>query len=167
MSLSTLWPRIGPDLAHEILAAVQKSHKKMYGTALEVLAPRMKLRPAKVLEMPKAERHAAWAVLLAHPQMDPLSQTLLGEWLAQTRRPMMEAWLDTLGIAHDGRGFLKTYPPCPEEGPLRAAFERLLAAHPPADVLVYLAVFNAAPEARWPLLAGWLDTDPRLPLRPA
>jgi len=166
MSLGEIWPRIGPDKSHEILSSIQKSNKKLYGTTVEVLAPRLKLRPAKILEMPKAERHARWMNLLAHPQYDPLTQNLLMEWLANHQTALMAHWLDRLGATHDGRGLLKDYPPCPDEAVLDAAWESLLQAHAPDEVLAYLSLFNAAPETRWPALAARLATDPRLPLRP-
>lgn len=166
MALGEIWRRIGPAKAHEILASVQKSNKKLYTTAVEVLAPRLKLRPVKILEMPKAERHAAWTAFLAHPQYDPLTQNLVAEWLAQHQAGLMADWLDALGAPHNGRGVVQDYPPCPPSAVLTDALDAVLAAHAAEDVLVYLSAFNAAPETRWPELDAMLATDPRLPLPP-
>jgi hypothetical protein len=39
-----IWPTLSPQLANDILLAVQKGNKKLYRTAVEVMAPRMGVR---------------------------------------------------------------------------------------------------------------------------
>ena len=166
MAYSQLWSRIGPEKANEILGSVQKTHKKMYGTALELLAPRMKLRAVKVMEMPKSERQKIWSGLLAHPEMEPLNLNLFSEWLGSTQNVMICEWLKILDIPHDAKGFIGTYPACPGKDALRAALDRLLESHPPSHVLIYLMVFNQAPEARWQPLYDLITAEARFPLAP-
>src|SRR5471030_2470304 len=69
----TLWPLLPATLANEILLSVQKSNKKLYRTALEVMAPRMGVRVPILIEMPKTQRHAVWIQILARPEMEVLS----------------------------------------------------------------------------------------------
>ena len=45
-----LWATIPPQLANDILLAVQKGNKKLYRTALEVMAPRMGIRVPLLIE---------------------------------------------------------------------------------------------------------------------
>jgi hypothetical protein len=96
----TLWPALPPQLAQDILLSVQKSNKKLYRTAVEVMAPRMGVRVPILLETPKVQRHTEWIKILARPDMEVLSFNILSTWLIETQRPMLCAWLDALGIEH-------------------------------------------------------------------
>ena len=72
----TLWPTLPPQLANEFFFRSRKRNKKLYRTALEVMAPRMGIRVPILLEMPKTQRHATWIQILApardgSPQLQP------------------------------------------------------------------------------------------------
>ena len=163
-----LWPGLPPALVNEILCSVQKANKKLYRTALELMAPRMGLRVPLLMEMPKTERHAVWARILSRPEMEALSFNLLSTWLIETQTPMLCAWLDALGIEHGANGCADTFPPEPPAEKLRAAVDTLLAKFDPALVGVYLHSFNQIDETHWPALDEILRTDTRLqPAAPA
>jgi len=164
----TLWRTLPPALANEILCSVQKSNKKLYRTALELMAPRMGIRVPILLEQPKAERHATWARILSRPEMEVLSFNLLSTWLIESQAPMLCAWLDALGIAHGGNGCADHFPPEPPAATLRTAVDTLLAKFDPVLVGVYLRSFNQIDETQWPALDEILTNDPRLqPAAPA
>ncbi len=166
MSTHKLWPTLDPALCNEILSGVQAEHKKLYRTALDVLAPVMKLRAAKILELPKLERHTKFAHFLAHPQFEPLSLNVFGFWLMTRRREMLTAWLDALGFEHDGSGVLADIPPCPPREVVAAAVDQLLVNHPPDEVRIHLTVFNQAEDAQWEVLREVMARDPRFSVLP-
>ena len=157
-----LWSTLPPTLANEILCSVQKSNKKLYRTAVEVMAPRMGMRVPTLLETPKTERHATWQQILARPEMEVLSFNLLSTWLIETQTPMLCAWLDALGIAHGDNGCADVFPPEPPAEKLRAGVDALLAKFDPLLVNIYLHSFNQIDETRWPALDEILRTEPRL-----
>lgn len=159
-----IWPTLPPALANEILVSVQKTNKKLYRTALEVMAPRMGIRVPILVEMPKTERHATWARILAHPQMEALSFNILSTWLIETQVPMLCAWLDSLGIAHGDNGCADNFPPEPSAAKLRAGVDTLLAKFDPLIVGIYLRSFNMIDETQWPALDEILRTEPKLQL---
>ena len=159
-----IWPALPPALANEILISVQKSNKKLYRTALEVMAPRMGVRVPILMETPKAQRHATWARILAYPQMEVLSFNLLSTWLIEEQRPMLCAWLDSLGIPHGDNGCADDFPPEPAAEKLRAGVDTLLEQFDPLVVSVYLRAFNQIDETHWPALDELLKSDPRLTL---
>jgi len=160
-----IWPTLPPQLANDILLAVQKGNKKLYRTAVEVMAPRMGVRVPTLLEMPKAQRHATWMQILARPEMEVLSFNLLSAWLIESQRPMLCAWLDSLGIEHGGNGCADTFPPQPDAAVLRKGVDVLLEKFDPQIVSVYLRTFNQIDETRWPALDEILKTDPRLQVK--
>jgi hypothetical protein len=163
-----IWPTLPPELANEILVSVQKTNKKLYRTALEVMAPRMGIRVPILVEMPKAQRHATWTHILGRPEMEVLSFNLLSTWLIDTQTPMLCAWLDSLGIEHAENGCADTFPPQPEAAKLKKGVDGLLAKFDPTIVGIYLRSFNQIDETRWPALDEILNNDPRLlPKAPA
>ena len=161
----SIWPSLPPALANEILLSVQKANKKLYKTAVEVMAPRMGVRVPILIEMPKAQRHATWIQILGHPQMEVLSFNLLSTWLIETQRPMLCAWLDSLGIEHGDNGCADTFPPEPPREALLKGVQALLAQFDPTIVSVYLRTFNQIDETQWPALDEIIRTEPGLQLK--
>jgi hypothetical protein len=158
----TIWPTLPPQLANDILLSVQKANKKLYRTALEVMAPRMGIRVPTLIEMAKARRHAAWIQILARPEMEVLSFNLLSAWLIDAQRPMLCAWLDSLGIKHGDNGCADSFPPQPDAAALKKGVDLLLEKFDPQIVGVYLRTFNQIDETQWPALDEILSTDKRL-----
>jgi hypothetical protein len=162
----TIWPTLPPQLANDILLAVQKGNKKLYRTAVEVMAPRMGVRVPILLETPKAQRHATWIQILARPEMEVLSFNILSSWLIEAQRPMLCAWLDTLGIEHGDNGCADSFPPQPGAALLKKGVDALLEKFDPQIVSVYLRTFNQIDETRWPALDEILSSDKRLQAKP-
>jgi hypothetical protein len=156
-----IWLTLSPSLANEILLAVQKGNKKLYRTAVEVMAPRMNMRVPTLLETPKAQRHATWIQILARPEMEVLSFNILSAWLIESQRPMLCAWLDELGIDHGENGCADTFPPEPDAAKLRKGVDILLEKFDPQIVGVYLRTFNQIDETRWPALDEIVRTEKR------
>ena len=158
----TLWAVLPRQLANDILLSVQKGNKKLYRTAVEVMAPRMGVRVPTLLEMPKAQRHATWIQILGRPEMEVLSFNILSAWLIEAQRPMLCAWLDALGIEHGENGCADTFPAEPAPALLKKGVDALLEKFDPQIVGVYLRTFNQIDETRWPALDEILSTEPRL-----
>jgi hypothetical protein len=157
-----IWPTLPPELASEILLSVQKANKKLYRTAVEVMAPRMGVRVPTLLEMPKTQRHATWIQILARPEMEVLSFNILSAWLIDSQRPILCAWLDALGIEHGANGCADSFPPQPDSALLKKGIDVLLRDFDPQIVGVYLRTFNQIDETQWPALDELLRDDPRL-----
>jgi hypothetical protein len=159
-----LWSSIPSHIANDILLSVQKTNKKLYRTALEVMAPRMGIRVPILIEMPKKERHAHWIRILSRPEMEVLSFNIFSTWLIDTQRPMLCAWLDSLGIEHAENGCADTFPPQPDAAKLKKGVDGLLKQFDPIVVGIYLRSFNQIDETQWPDLDAILRDDPRLQL---
>ena len=160
-----IWSQITPALAHEILGTVQRGNKKLYRTALDLFAPRMGIRVPTLLEMPKAQRHAAWQELLARPELEVLGFNLLSAWLIAGETAMLCAWLDCLNIAHGANGCADAFPPEPPAAAQGAAIDALFARFDPVRIAIYLRCFNQIDETHWSALATLLETDERLALK--
>ena len=130
----TIWPILPLPFANDILLSVQKGNKKLYRTAVEVMAPRMGIRVPILIEMPKTQRHATWIQILARPEMEVLSFNILSTWLIDTQRPMLCAWLDALGIEHGDNGCADTFPPEPDAALIKKGVDLLLKQFDPRIV---------------------------------
>jgi hypothetical protein len=124
--------------------------------ALGLLARRLKARPKFVAGLP-VEKRARY--LATYPGMpEPLAARLLVSYHLAHQRPMLAAFLDALGVAHEN-GLITKDP----EGPLpaervAAAVEALDARFHRDDVTVYLATLLTQDPDMWTALASTLES---------
>ncbi len=161
-----IWAALDADSAHQIFLTAQATQKKLYKSAVDSLAKHMGSRPNRVLEMPKVERHAAWQRLLTYPQLEPLSFNFLCHWLIETQAPLLAAWLDALGVPHDGHGVVEKFPEVPSKAALKKALDTILGKFDPKLVSIYLRTFNEIDGVHWEALDELIAEDARLRLEP-
>ena len=113
--------------------------------ATALIARQIKFRPKSVLSLP-VEKKAKYLAGLAQVS-DLLAARLLVSYHLEHQRPMMGAFLDELGIAHDNGLIADESPVAPEPAVLDRAATALVAKFPPADVARYF----------WTLL--WQDAE--------
>jgi len=113
--------------------------------AAAVIAQQIKFRPKTVYALPidRKARHLAGIVQIS----DLLAARLVIAYHLEHKRPMMGAFLDALGIAHEDGLIKDETPHTPDAATLDAAVKTLAAAYPKADVARYF----------WALL--WQDPD--------
>jgi len=123
--------------------------------AVEVIARQLHFRPQSVLKLApeKRARHLAAVRLVS----ESLASRALVVYHLATKRPMLEAFLDTLGIAHESGLIAEGAKDAPEEARLRAAAAALLATFPPGDVRIYLLTLAAQDPATWGPLGPIVD----------
>jgi len=150
-------------VARETLDHAFTSDKENYRLSLKAVAEARKVRPVFLQRKPRSERHREMLATLCRPQLEAVASQLLCGWLLKAHAAMLADFLDSLGIAHE-KGVLSQCPPTMEDAKLGAAVDTLLAKYPQQKVAVYLHVFYATSDARWPNLEALLRTDPRLQL---
>ena len=104
--------------------------------AVALIARQIKFRPKSVLALPveKKARHLASLAQVS----DLLAARLLVAYHLEHQRPMMGAFLDALGIAHE-EGLIKDESPtAPDAATLDTAVATLSAAYPKGDVSALL-----------------------------
>lgn len=151
-----VWNHVPTALAHEILDTAYAHEKKLYRQLVSEMSANLRKREPFVLKMPRAERHVLFQPLLALPNFEILGQNLFITWLGQTQEAMMVAFLDQLGIKHDGHGYAEGFPENVDAAPLKKAVEALYGAFPEEKVNVYLGVMERISGVQWPALAPLL-----------
>ena len=113
--------------------------------AVALIAKQIKFRPKSVLSLPvdKKAKHLAGLAQVS----DLLAARLLISYHLEHQRPMMGAFLDALGIAHDDGLIKDEEPKKPDDATLDKGVKELSAKFPKADVARYF----------WALL--WQDPE--------
>ncbi len=154
------------EAASEMFEYLYGNDKPAYRACLRVLAVRRKLRPVVLERKTRAERHAWMQAELARKANDDAATEALQTWLLGGHQQLICSFLDSLGVAHDGRGLLDTLPPEPQKERLQEAVDRLLDNHSRSAAIAYLHLFCKMDIADWPTLKEIINQDPRLCLAP-
>lgn len=120
--------------------------------AIIAIARRLNFRQKSVLGMSADRRARALAQI---PDVsDALATRALVAYHFQHQRPLMAAFLDAVGVAHDNGLITAEAVTAPERDRLAAAVEAMRASFPAADVSLYLNTLIALDGETW----GQLET---------
>ncbi len=144
-----IWNTLSKELNHEILQAAYLHEKRLYRQVVEDLSEALRKRPQAILEIPRETRHELFKPLLALPQFNTLGSNLIIQWLGSTHTPMLALFLDTVGVAHDGKGCAESFPKDVEPARLEKACAALYEKYPPEQVSLYLHLFPAITGTAW------------------
>ena len=120
--------------------------------AVAALATHMKFRTKSVISLP-VERKAKYLLSLPNISESVAARALIIYHLAR-QRPMMGAFLDALGIAHEDGLISEEQITAPELEKLKAAAAELVSKFPPEDVAVYLSTLVSQDPETWAGLAN-------------
>ena len=115
--------------------------------AVSALATHMKFRPRSVISL-APDRRAKYLAQL--PTItDTIAARALVAYHLERQRPMMGAFLDALGVAHDNGLISEENLPKPEPGKVAAAAKELSTKFPADDVSLYFATLVSQDPETW------------------
>lgn len=118
--------------------------------AIAAIGAHMKFRTKSVIALP-LERKVKY--LLGIPAMtDSIAARSLVAYHLEHQRPMMGAFLDALGIAHEDGLISEDNVTAPDEQKVRAAAEELASKHPAQDVSLYFSTLVSQDPDTWAAL---------------
>jgi hypothetical protein len=119
--------------------------------AVMLIAQQKKFRPKTViaLDVDRKSRHLASIANLP----EAIAARVLIVYHLAAQRPMMAAFLDALGIAHED-GLIQEDSVVPDAGKLATAAAGLAQQFPPEDVSLYLNTLLCQDPGTWSALAG-------------
>jgi hypothetical protein len=119
--------------------------------AIAAIALRMKFRTKSVLALPTAKRAKYLSTL---PTIsDVIVARVMVAYHLERQRPMMSAFLDSLGIVHENGLIAEETLPKPDTDKLRAAATELASKFPEEDVSLYFATLVGQDPDTWGALA--------------
>jgi hypothetical protein len=155
---SRLWKAMTPE--HRIAAAElfwedeQSTDQQL--EAVAAIASHMKFRTKSVLGLTPDKRARYLATL---PNVsDTIAARALVNYHLGRQRPMMAAFLDSVGVAHEEGLISEEQIAKPDTEKLQAAAAEVAAKFPPADVALYLSTLVSQDPDTWGELAGMPQT---------
>jgi hypothetical protein len=119
--------------------------------AVAALAAHMKFRAKSVIGLP-IEKKAKYLSTLPTVS-DAVAARALVNYHLERQRPMMGAFLDSLGIAHEDGLISEENVAKPESGKLQSAAAELATRYPQPDVSLYLSTLVSQDPDTWGSLA--------------
>lgn len=155
---------IGPEMQLYLMRYMQEEQRPAYKAIINTLAPQRKLRPVFIFEKSK-EKQAAWLLdQLRLRTNEGVTEQIFQIWLLKGNAQMLITFLDTIGVAHDGKGEITELPGEIADDKAEAAVAALVAAHPPKHVALYLTMFQTQRPGGWPALTKAIEARPELKL---
>jgi hypothetical protein len=115
--------------------------------AVDAIARTMKFRPQTVLGLPIEKKTRYLATM--HQVPDAVAARALISYHFDTQRPLMGAFLDELGIAHDEGMIKEDTVQAPPADRLKTAARAIAERFPPGDVALYLATLASQDPETW------------------
>jgi hypothetical protein len=112
-----------------------------------IIARQINFRPKSILALP-VEKKVRYTARLAQ-MSDSVAGRLLVAYHLNTQRPMMGAFLDAVGIAHDNGLITEEKVTAPEAARLAEAARRLSAAYPADAVRLYFSTLILQDPDTW------------------
>jgi hypothetical protein len=150
---SRLWKQMSSDrrvAAAELFWADDQSTEQQL-EAVAALATHMKFRAKSVIGLP-IEKKAKYLSTLPNVS-DAVAARALVNYHLERQRPMMGAFLDSLGIAHENGLISEENVTKPDPEKLRTAAAELATKYPQADVSLYLRTLVSQDPDTWGSLA--------------
>ena len=164
MNAHELFQQMTPAIAGEIISYFYQVERDVFKTTVSTLATQRKLRPVFVTKKSR-DKQFEWVVgALQTRRSDEIAQHLLQAWLMKARSDLLVAFLDELGVEHDGSGAVEELPKELDGTKVKSAVDRLLEQYPAEEVTIYLHMFQMQEADGWDEIADILANDSRLHL---
>lgn len=149
-----LWKTLSPEQRERAAMAffVDEQAVAEQAEVIGLISRRINFRPRSVLAMP-AERKASHLARMTSISDAVASRLLVAYHLAH-QRPMMAAFLDSLGIPHDNGLIATDELKAPDRATVLEAARALAGAWPPDDVRLYFATLLQQDPDTWGSLAS-------------
>ena len=155
---SRIWKRMPVERRQQAAAAfwADDQSTEQQVEAISAIASHMKFRTKSVVALP-LERKVKY--LLGLPMMtDSIAARSLVAYHLEHQRPMMGAFLDALGIAHEDGLISEDNVTVPEAEKVQAAVADLAAKYPAEDVALYFSTLVSQDPETWAALAELPET---------
>jgi hypothetical protein len=155
---SLLWKKLSADRRQQAAEAFWQDSSALneQAAAIDAIAQRLKFRHKTVAVLPAARKIQYLLGLPAVPEA--VAARLLMSYHIQYQRPLMAAFLDALGIAHDNGMIGEEIAVSPEPDKVRAAASEIAASFPAEDVALYLSTLSWQDPETWAVLAELRET---------
>jgi hypothetical protein len=162
MNASQIFSAMDDATASGVFQYLRNQERKIYSAALSSLCTHKKLRPVVVQKKPVLEQIDWMLKNVRQKSANEIAENVLQLWLLKGNSKLLVAFLDGLGITHDGEGAAEDIPETLDAGKLKATVDQLLSEYDPALVRVYLHTFQMQRKGGWREIAELIASTPAL-----
>lgn len=155
---------VGTEVQQQIVRYLQVDERAAWRGVVQSLAQRRRLRPVYVEKKSKPDQAVWVAAQLELKSNDDVTAQVLQIWLLKGQVDMLTAFLDAVGIKHDGKGQVDELPEDIPEDKATAGIEALLKDYPAKQVALYLYFFQLQRPDGWAGLTTAIEANPDLVL---
>mgnify|MGYP000879397274 CR=1 FL=1 len=159
-----IFQEIKPETALSVFQYLRDEQREVYKATLASLAKERRLRPVFIQRKPVAEQIDWMLKNVKWRGGSEVAAQVLQLWLLKAHQPLLTAFLDGLGIAHDGEGAADDLPDTLDAKKLKSTVAALVKQFDPEVVAIYLRIFQTQKAGGWPELAERIDSAPELRL---
>ena len=164
MKAFQIFQNISAETGGQIIEFFREEDRDTYRATLASLAQQRRLRPIFV-QRKSRDAQIAWMLkTLQLKQCDGVCEHLLQTWLMKGYQDVLVAFLDGVGIEHDGKGEVEDLPDEVDAKKLKSTVDSLLGEYDHELVAIYLHTFNLQKLDGWEAITALLDSDDRLKL---
>lgn len=152
-------------MALSLVDWMRTEEKPVFKATLTSLAQQKKLRPVFLERKPRAEQAAWVADNLKLRLSEAIGENVLQIWLLKKKQAMLAAFLNQVGIPHDGNGAVDgDLPATLDAAKVAAAVKDCAEKYPAEELAIYLHLFQLQQPGGWPEVDAALAANPTVKL---
>ena len=147
-----------PEDSERIFTELSKVAPATYSQAIALDSAAMNARPGLVMRQKPAARAETVRRVLSRVKSNEVAEEVLASYFIESRREILIAWLDLVGLEHEDGILISDNPEQPEAQQLDNAVTTFRRSNKglPQDRELLLFAFAAQTVIDWPLLEGLL-----------
>lgn len=157
-----IFQEMNPETVVSVFQYLRDEQREVYTASLSSLASSRKLRPVFVQRKPAAAQIDWLAKNIKLKGSEEIAEHVIQLWLMKAHQDMLVTFLDGVGIEHDGEGAAEDLPEELNAKKLKSTVTKLLKAHDPEAVRIYLHVFQLQRPGGWDELTKLIAETPEL-----
>jgi len=157
-----LFQEMKPETALSVFQYLRDQQREVYKATVSSLATNRKLRPVFIQRKPVSEQIEWMLKNVKLRGSAEVAAQVLQLWLLKGHTALLTAFLDGLGIEHDGEGAAEDIPDELDAKKLKSTVTSLFKAHDPEIVGIYLHIFQLQKSGGWAELAALIEATPEL-----
>jgi hypothetical protein len=151
LSIQQIVRVLSPALVETMLTRLQTEERKTYSAFMTAVATTLKFRPNSWQAWPKTRQREWLWTNLRSSRLVLTAQQLMQEWFFSERVEMLNSFLDTLGILHDEKGYIRGATPDKlDAAAVAAGVAELEKTYPAEEIALYLYLFQLGKDGGWP-----------------
>ncbi len=162
MKAFEIFREIQPETAKAVFQYLRDEQREVYTASLSTLAANRKLRPVFIQRKPGPAQIEWLAKNIKLKASDEIAEHVIQLWLMKARQEMLTAFLDGVGIEHDGEGAAEDLPESLDGKKLKTTVTKLLKEQDPEAVRIYLHVFQMQRPDGFSELTELIESTPEL-----